>query len=917
MTTAVQFAILGLGVGAVYALLAQGLVAIHRASGVLNFSQAALGMVASFVLLDLREEHQWGVAPALLVVIGSSAIVGVLVYQGIMRPLQNASSLQRVIATLGVLLVLQSVAVIRWGDATRFATSVIPIEPVEVAGVTIGQDRLWLVGIACALTLVLWLASRFTLLGLATTAVAENRRAAAALAWSPAWVATFNWALGFALAATAGILIAPLTGIQVGSMPLLIIPATAAALIGGFKSFPLTLAAALGIGIAQSLAGNYTDQQGLASSLPFLVLVVVLVLQGKSLPQRGHLMERMPLLGSGQVRPIWVAVCFLLAAGAMQFVFSDELLSAVTISLISATLMLSVVVLTGYAGQLSLAQAAIAGLGAMFAARLVADDTMPFALAVVVGVLGGVVVGLVFAVPALRTRGVALAAVTLGLGAAVNAMVFANPSFTGGYDGTPVGPQRLFGIDISSITHPDRYGLLALVAFVLVALMVANVRRGPIGRRLVAVRSNERAAAALGVSVIGSKLYAFALAAGIAGLAGVLMGFRANTVTFEPFSPFQSILVVAYAVIGGVGFIVGPLLGSTLTPGGVGTFITNQIFDPATATPYIALVGGIILILIQISQPDGMTSANIQFGRKVASMWSRTGRRTEPRRAEVLTPSERPPVTPATLEVSNVTVRFSGVTALSAVSVKAEPGKIVGVIGPNGAGKTTLIDVISGFLAPASGEVHLNGRSMARMSVARRARAGVGRSFQALELFEDISVRDNLKSASDSRERAALVTNLVRPGKAPLPPAAVAAIEEFGLLDDLDKLPTELPYGRRRLVAIARAVAMEPSVLLLDEPAAGLSESETAELAALVRRLADRWGMAIVLIEHDMTFVMSVCDSVTVLDFGQQIASGSVDEIRNDPQVRAAYLGGADDDVADVLDSGPLESLVSTEGGTK
>jgi ABC-type branched-subunit amino acid transport system ATPase component len=241
--------------------------------------------------------------------------------------------------------------------------------------------------------------------------------------------------------------------------------------------------------------------------------------------------------------------------------------------------------------------------------------------------------------------------------------------------------------------------------------------------------------------------------------------------------------------------------------------------------------------------------------------------------------------------VKDMSVSYGRNVAVDSVSLQLHPGHITGLIGPNGAGKTTLIDAVTGFTRMREGSILLDGKPVTGWSVARRARAGVGRSFQSLELFEDSTVLDNLRVASDPQGPGVYLRDLVRPKTPPLSGIVVSAIKEFGLDEDLDRVVSDLPYGKRRLLAIARAVAMRPQVLLLDEPAAGLGSTESGELANLVKRLASDWGMAILLVEHDVNFVMSVCDDIIVLDFGREISRGAPGIVRNDPAVIASYLG--------------------------
>jgi sulfate-transporting ATPase len=265
----------------------------------------------------------------------------------------------------------------------------------------------------------------------------------------------------------------------------------------------------------------------------------------------------------------------------------------------------------------------------------------------------------------------------------------------------------------------------------------------------------------------------------------------------------------------------------------------------------------------------------------------------ERRQNAISLPEETTTVTvpPRTLEIREMTVRYDGTIAVERFSATVEPGRVLGLIGPNGAGKTTLIDAVTGFKRAAGGELYLDGEDVAGLSPTRRARAGIARSFQSLELFEDSTVLANLQSAIDPHDFVSYFTDLAYPRELPLSSEAVSVIKEFRLHNDLGRVAEDLPYGQRRLLAIARAVVSRPSILLLDEPAAGLDTVETRELAHLVRRLADEWKIGVLLVEHDVDFVMSVCDRIVVLDFGRTIAEGTPEQVRNDPAVIAAYLG--------------------------
>jgi len=832
--SALRFVLLGAATGSLSALVALGIVLVYRTSGVLNFSAGALGGIAAYICYDMRDGGMaTGLAVALGLVVGVG--LGLLTY-AVMALLRDASRLARLIATLGLFSVFESFMVLRWGLDFSQPRAMLPSQNMTLFGdLVIGRDRLMLIGVALVCAVVLRVVYSGTLFGLATSAVAENRRVAASAGWSPDRIEMANFAIAGGLSALAAILLAPIVTLNAAVLSLAVLPALAAALVGRFSSFGITVLAALGIGIVQSEISLFQPDiakafgmstpslTGLAEAVPLAIILVFMIATGRSRLQRGETLARLPLPGSGRVSLLPVSVGIVMSVGLLLGVntWADALITTFAIAII----LCSVVVVAGYAGQLSLCQLALAGLGAWMAARLVSADGWPFEAAIVAAVVGTTIIGVVVALPAIRTRGTSLAVATLAIALMFDALIFTNSSVTGGVIGLPIKRVTFAGINLDPLGHPQRYAAFVLVVLVLVGMLVANLRRGRVGARLLAVRSNERAAASLGINVIAAKVYAFAVAAAIAALGGVLLSMGQTNVEFSQYNVFGSVLLIQYAVVGGIAWVAG-IVSATGAPTALGNVVFQRIVPSGTdIVSWLAVLSGLGAILVLRQAPDG-----------IAALWSRWLRLAEERSAPLRrvaeglrfprADTEGPPAPPrerrpaATLTVSDLVVTFGGVVAVDGVSFAIAPGEVVGLIGPNGAGKTTILDVVTGFTTQSSGSVRLGDAGIDRWSVERRARAGIVRSWQAVEMFEEMTVRENLLVASDDQTWRPYLTDLFRPARPASTPFVTEVVEELQLGDVLDVRPSSLPHGVARLVGIARALVTEPAVLLLDEPAA-------------------------------------------------------------------------------------------------
>jgi ABC-type branched-subunit amino acid transport system permease subunit len=618
METFVLYALLGIGAGAVYSILACGLVVIYKGSGVVNFAQAAIAIFAGFVYVQLRNDHM-SIAPAILVTTLACAAGGAVFSYGVMRPLRNAPILARVVATLGLFIALLSLIPLIWstlGSGLTNPPSMFPTKLVFMLGGFIPQDKFWLAGVGILLTFVLWALYRFTTFGRATRAVAENERGAALVGFSPDLIATGNWALGSGLAGLAGVLLVPTTGLDLDNA-FLIVPVLAAALLGRFTSFWLVTASAFLLGSLQSLVGYYWNTQpGVTSGLPFLAVILAIIATGKRIPSRGML-ETGTRLAFAPRSKIHIVAAVLLAGVLVLMLLTLDRTYQVGIqtSLVTALIALSLVIVTGWVGQISLAQVAFAGVGAYATVLFASKWSVPFPLPILLAGLLAVPVGILIGLPALRVRGINLAIVTLGASVALSAMVFQHPSLTNGGTGNAVPSPKIGGLSLDPISHPAAFGIFALVVLALVVVAMSNIRRSASGRRMLAVRANERAAAAAGVNVAATKLTAFALSAFVGACGGSLLAYQQTVVSYEPFVPSASLTLLTIVYIGSIAAVSGGVLAGFIASGGLlFVFLSHLGLNGTTWWTFVSAVG---LILTVMFLPDGVAVFEMRRWKKV------------------------------------------------------------------------------------------------------------------------------------------------------------------------------------------------------------------------------------------------------------------------------------------------------------
>lgn len=664
-----------IGTGALIAAIALGVVLTFRGSGVVNFANGVITVFVAYWYYGFRVEGKFYVPPlpnplvlieipvnwfresgdkldlpnwptsidlpgdrlttvaSVILALVVAVLLGLFLHFVIFKPLRNAPVLAKVVTTVGLFVVLQEFCRLRFGELAKTGVPFpLPSGKIDLPGELgiVPKNQLFLVAVVSLIALALWAIFKFTRFGLATRAAAENEKGAIVLGFSPDFLAGANWVLSTLIAGLLGILAAPITNLDTITLPLLIVPALGAALLANFTSFGLTVAAGVGIAMLQGWV-QYQGAQtwfprgvlptaGLTLALPFFVIVVAMFIRGKALPVRGAVsVGKMPFASAPKHLLPMTILC---SAGVLALLFGwnyDWRQSTIN-TLVAIVIALSLVVLVGFVGQISLAQMAIAGTAGFFMSKYFSD--LPFPIAPILGAFVAAIFGAIISIPALRLRGVNLAVITLSAAVAIEQLVFKNKTFAGELGALRVGPPKIAGRDFGpnnteleilglkgrdGIPPNAWFGVICLVFVIVLCLMVANVRRSATGRQFLAVRSNERAAAAAGVNVARTKILAFGLAAFIAGLGGTLSGYRFGSVTPAYFGAFASLTFLSFAYLGGIASVSGAVLAGVVAPNGLNfNFLENILHIDHS---YATLIGGIGLILTAVNNPEGLAGA--------------------------------------------------------------------------------------------------------------------------------------------------------------------------------------------------------------------------------------------------------------------------------------------------------------------
>ncbi|WP_084959052.1 ABC transporter permease subunit [Thermoactinospora rubra] len=882
MSELLGYVLSGLVTGAIFALMGSGLTLSYAATGVFNFAHGAIGFLAALLHYELTVGlgvPSWAAAAAAVGVFAPA--LGYALHKAMFRGLAQAGETAQIVGTIGLTIALPAlglflVDLLGWlpvDVAHPRGLGPTPAATVTVLGTALDTDQLITFGFAVLAAAGLWVFLRHTPYGLRTRACVDRRGLARLRGIDADATSAVAWMLSSALAALAGVLAAPVLGLDSHAYTVLLFASATAAVFGRLRSVPWTFAAGLALGVVQNLVAGYADVfeevTGLRTAVPVILLFAGLVLLNRSRERvAGSTAEDAPPpdylagLPAWRRRLPWAAG--LAALLAFAFTAPDYYVGVAAQGLVLALIFCSFVVVTGIGGMVNLAQAAFAAMAALTCGWAFASG-LPFFAAIVLGVLAATAVGVLVALPALRLGGRILTLATLALALLADQVLFQVDAFSNGTIGWPL-PAIGFGFADTTSPRVRVVVLLALIA--VVAWLVRNLERSASGRAILAVRSAPAAATTSGLSAPRAKIMLFALASAIAGLGGVLFAVSKGSITATDLPAFAGFVWLAVVVLQGVRRIGGAVLGGLIAAGfpellanwGVSAHVGAILFG----------LGGVILA----KHPDGV----------LAQLAERRHRRSPTSRPAV---PQAPPASERVASAAGTAGRGDGegplfvldrvvagygdCTVLRGVSLEVRAGEVVALLGANGAGKSTTCAVAAGDLPLTGGRVLLDGLDVTPWPAHRRARAGIFLAPEGRGVFPGLTVEENLRTWL--------------PDPAPvydrLPQLAARRTVAAGALSG----------GEQQLLTLAPALVRPPKVLIADEPSLGLAPRVVEQVFALFAELRER-GVALLLVEEKATEALAVADRVAFMRLGEITWTGDRGDV-DDDRLTAAYLGVA------------------------
>jgi ABC-type branched-subunit amino acid transport system ATPase component/branched-subunit amino acid ABC-type transport system permease component len=909
------FIVIGIATGAVYGLAGVGLVLAYKTSGIFNLAYGAIAALTVFVFYWLHDEHgwPWGLAAVVCVLVIGPAEGLLMELLG--RALERVGATLKVVATVGLLLIVLGVGELWYGNNEVNFPPFLPTSTIPILGVNIGWDQITVTIISLIATGVLYWFFRSVRMGYAMRGVVDNPDLLSMTGENPIRVRRWAWIISMTFCSMAGLLLAPGLSLNAVIISTLVVYAFGAAAIGAFSSLPLTFLGGLLVGIAGSLATKYSGSitwlSGLPPAIPFIVLFLALCVTPKAKLAERRVVTTLPVkkpwYAPWPVRGMTFAIGFVVLCLIPNLV-GDHL--AIWASFLAdAILLLSLGLLVRVSGQISLCHLAFAAVGAASFAHFTDSYHLPWLLALLLAMLVALPVGAIVAIPAIRLSGLFLALATLGFGILLQYLFYStNLMFGLTTSGIPAPRPdvSIFGLSLAS---DKGFYYVLLIAAVLSTAVIMVIQRSRMGRLLGALADSPLALETQGATTNVIKVLVFCLSAAFASLAGALIAVEFHYAVGANYDPFLSLVYVALVVIaigGEPWYALIAALGVSVIPGyftssNVTTYL--QIFFGVLAAVYAAFESRAATVPLRVRQfldrlggrqpEEAVTTEQLRRAVAAAAATEEDAARKDDRLASVTAVVEGGGGTIG-LEARGLSVRFGGVHAVQNVTFAAPMGSITGLVGPNGAGKTTTFNACSGLVRPSEGEIMLHGRNVTSLGPAGRSRFGLGRSFQRVELFSSLTVRENVAlgreaSLAGANPARQLLSSTAQ--RATVRRAVDDAMELTGIGPLADLQAGLLPTGQRRMVELARVLAGPFDLWLLDEPSSGLDASETRRFGEILRgAVADR-GVGILLVEHDMALVRQVCQHIYVLDFGQLVFEGTGVEMLASPIVRNAYLG--------------------------